>query len=267
MGLFFNAKENNRDKPTANNALEDYDFYCMTAKEKMLWFMAAAVVIFSLSYIFYHSVVFSAILGLLALFYPRIRTRKIIEKRKNELNLQFKDLLYSISSSLSAGKSIEMAFRDALRDLEVLYPDPDTSIIKEVQYIIRKIDVNETVESALADLARRSHIEDIENFADVMQTCKRTGGNMIEVIKNASNIINDKIEIKQEISTMLAERKFEQKVLNAFPVLIVLFLTFSAEDYIAPIFNTWAGRLSMTVSVILLGAAYFISKKIMDIKV
>jgi len=45
------------------------------------------------------------------------------EKRKSELNLQFKDLLYSISASLTAGKSVETAFKEALNDLCILYPD------------------------------------------------------------------------------------------------------------------------------------------------
>lgn len=254
-------------EPATGNTLEDYDVYVMPAKEKVVCILTAAAALFALSYVFYRSIAFSGIISLLALYYPKVKARKLIEKRKKELNLQFRDMLYSISSSLSAGKSVESAFRDVLKDLEVLYPNPDTIIIKEVQYIIRKLDLNETIESALYDLARRTHLEDIENFAEVFQTCKRTGGNIVEVIRNAANLINDKIEIKQEISTMLSERKLEQKILNAFPIFIVVMMSISSEDYIAPIFNTVAGRLAMTVSVILLIVAYFISKKIMDIKV
>lgn len=254
-------------EPVTGNALEDYDVYIMSAKEKVICILTAAAVLFALSYIFYRSLIFSGIISLLALYYPKVKTKKLVEKRKKELNLQFKDMLYSISSSLSAGKSVESAFRDVLKDLEVLYPNPETSIIKEARYIIRKLDLNETIESALYDLARRTHLEDIENFAEVFQTCKRTGGNIVEVIRNAANLINDKIEIKQEISTMLAERKLEQRILNAFPIFIVVMMSISSEDYIAPIFNTVAGRLAMTVSVILLIIAYFVSRKIMDIKV
>lgn len=187
--------------------------------------------------------------------------------RKNELNIQFKDMLYSLSSSLSAGKSIELAFKDVLKDLSIMYPDPDASIIKEAGYIARKIDMNETVESALCDFARRAHSEDIDSFVDVFRTCKRMGGNMVEIIRNTSNIINDKIEIKQEINTILAERRFEQKVLNVLPILLILLLSLSAGDYMYPVFNTGTGRAVMSVAIILLIGAYFISKKITDIDV
>jgi tight adherence protein B len=196
-----------------------------------------------------------------------MKEKEIIKRRKNDLNLQFKDMLYSLSSSLSAGRSIETAFQSVLADLSILYGDNEASIIVEMECIINKIKLNETVESALIDFAERAHLEDIDNFVDVFQICKRTGGNIIEVLKNASNIINDKIEIKQEIDTLLAERRFEQKILNILPILMIILLSVSAGDYIAPVFNTVIGRLAMTLSVVLLLVAYLISKKIMDIRV
>jgi tight adherence protein B len=203
----------------------------------------------------------------LALLYPGIRTKNIIRKRRNELNLQFKDLLYSVSSSLSTGKSLESSFRDAARDLSIIYPDPETSIIVEIGCINRRLEMNGTVEAALVDFAARSRIDDIVNFADVICTCRRTGGNMAEVARNASNIINDKIEIRQEIEVLLAERKLEQKLLNVLPLGMVILLSWCAGDYIAPVYTTIAGRLAMTAAILLLGAAWFISKKISDIKI
>jgi tight adherence protein B len=132
---------------------------------------------------------------------------------------------------------------------------------------VKRIEMNDTIEAAVSDLARRAHIEDIDNFADVFHVCKRTGGNLVEVIKNTSNIINDKIEIRQEINIMLSERKFEQRLLNVLPVLMIILISISADDYIRPVFTTIYGRIVMCAAIVLLIAAYFISKKIMDIRV
>ncbi len=254
------------DEAVHSGGLAHYDVYVMTGREKLLYTLLAAAVIFAVGYVFYHSVL-CLFLCPLALFYPKIRTREIVEKRKADLNLQFKDMLHSLSSSLIAGKSVETAFKEVLKDLAIIYPRPDTHIILEMEYMIRKIEMNETVEAVLYDFARRANLEDILNFADVFYTCKRTGGNIVEVIRNTSNIINDKIEIRQEIDTLLAARRFEQKILSAMPIGLVLLLSMSAADYIAPIFNTIAGRAAMTVALALLTGAYFLSKKIMDIRV
>ena len=125
----------------------------MTGKEKIINIIFAAIIIFFIGFIFYRSIIISLLLCPLGLFYPRIKTKNIITKRKTELNLQFKDLLYSLASSMSAGKSIERAFREALKDLQVLYPSSNAYIIAEIEYIIRKLEMNETIESALSNFA------------------------------------------------------------------------------------------------------------------
>lgn len=249
------------------NKLYDYNVYNMRMHEKFLYIIAAASFIFAIACIFYRNITLSALLSVIGIAYPWFKTKDIIRKRKDELNIQFKDMLYSLSSSLTIGKSIETAFKDCLKDLAILYPDPQAFIISEVNYIIRKIELNETLESALSDFASRAHIEDVDNFVDVIYTCKRTGGNLIEVIKNTSNIINDKIEIKQEIGTILAQRKLEHRILNILPVILVLLLSITAKDYMEPVFKTLPGRIVMSLTVAILAIAYFISKKIMDIKI
>lgn len=258
---------NNSKSLEQKDVLIDYDVYVMKPLEKVLYVMAAAVVIFIIAFVFYHSIILSLLLTPFALFYPKMRTKEIIKKRKNELNLQFKDLLYSLSSSLIAGKSIESAFKEAIKDLSILYPSPETYIIQEVELIVRRIEMNETVESALEDLSKRSHLEDIENFFDVFQTCKRTGGNLVSVMRNTSNIINDKIEIKEEINTILSSKKFEQKILSIMPIFIIALLSATTDDYMAPVFNTPIGRIVMTIAMVVIAVGYFISVKIMDINV
>jgi tight adherence protein B len=254
-------------KSEKNLGLIDYDYYYMPWTDKVFYTFIASVVIFSIGYVFYRSFIISLLFSSIGLFYPGIKIKTIIKKRKGKLNLQFKDLLYSLASSMSAGKSVERAFFDAEKDLQVLYPDPETSINREIKYIIRKLDMNQTIEGALANLAKRAHLEDLDDFVDVFQTCKRAGGNLIEVIANTSKIINNKIEIKEEINNMIAAKKFEQKVLTIMPIFMLLLLSISASDYISPIFTTLVGKFIMTITIVLLLTAYFISKKIMDIKV
>jgi tight adherence protein B len=176
-------------------------------------------------------------------------------------------MLYSLSSSISAGKTVEAAFREVLKDLSVLYPEPSSFILVETRNILSRLDINESLESALCDFSRRAKLEDVDNFVSVFNICKRSGGNISEVIKNTSSIINDRIEVGQEVDTLLAERKFEQKILNIMPVLMILLLSISAPDYMSPVFTTAAGRLTMSAAVILLTAAWLISAKVSNIKI
>ena len=262
--MLFNGR---KDIVTYTGSLVDYDIYQMVFKEKLICILTALAVIFAMGYIFYKSIVLPLFLIPFAFLYPRFRTKEIISKRKTELNLQFREALYSLASSLSAGKSIETALRDAQRELSIQYPNADTYILIELEQINKRVEMNETIEEALADFAARSHLEDIVNFTDVFAICKRTGGNLVQVVKNAAEIISEKIEVKQEINLLLTEKRLEHKVLNLMPVLIVLLLSTSTEEFMAPVFSEPLGRAAMTFSLMLFTAAYFISKKIMDIEV
>jgi tight adherence protein B len=261
------VKENSVGAETKNNTLVDYGVYVMSKKEWLFNFCLAAGFLFFVAYVFYRNIFLSLLVIPLAFFYPRLKTKEIIAKRKKELSLQFKEALYALSSSLMAGRSVESAFKESLKDLALLYPDPQISIIQEFTYITRRIAMNETIEEVLTDFAQRAHLEDLDSFVDVFVISKRTGGNIVEIIKNTSVIIGDKLQIEQEIDTILAQRKLEQKILNIMPIAMLLLLTWTTEDYMEPVFTTLEGRFIMTVAVLLLGLAAYLSKKIMTIEV
>lgn len=265
MALFGKKKE--PEMVEREDGLIDYDVYVMSKSEKIFYTIAAAVVIFIVGMIFYHNIILSLILAVFSLKFPKIRRGQIIAKRKRELNTQFKDLLYSLSSSMVAGRSLETAFKDALRDMGVIYPSQNTPIMQEISYIIRLLDTNVTVEDAITQFAERAHIDDVESFADIVRICKRTGGNLIEVIKSTSDMIGDKIETKNEIETTITAKKFESRIMTVMPIFMVAILSAASPDYMAPVFNTIPGALVMTLAIFMFVISYFISEKIIDIEV
>ncbi len=247
--------------------LKDYDEYHMTLKAYLIYTAIALLALGGLTYVFYRSLWVWLLLSPLSLCFPRYRKKQLITKQKQELLLQFKEALYVIAASLTAGKSVEMAFRSALSDLRILYIDPETPIIRELEIIIRKMELNGTIEEALLNFSKRAHLEDVRSFADVFVTCKRRGGNMVEVIKNTSNTVADKIRTREEIETLITEKKFEQKVLNAMPIVMIFILNSSSPEFMAPVYTTAMGRMGMTMAVVLFALAYGASERIMRIEV
>ena len=265
MGLFNKNKE--PDMVEREDGLIDYDIYVLNKQEKILYTALAAGALFGVGYLFYHSIILSALLALLSVKFPKIMRGSIIKKRKRELNLQFKEMLYSLSSSLTAGRSVESGLKESLKDLRIMYPDENTYILQELAYIVRGIEMNETVEDMLDQFAERSHLEDVMNFADVFRTCNRMGGDIVQVIKSTSNTISDKIEVKMEIDTLMSGKKYEFLILMVVPVALILLLSLTAYDYMAPVFETTIGHIAMTVAVGIFGISYLIGQKFMDIDV
>jgi tight adherence protein B len=244
-----------------------YDVYEMTVSEMAVALVMAMGGLGLIGYIFYQHLAAAALLSLAGLYYPRIRRKELIEKRKALLQLQFKQALASLSSALGAGKSVETAFQEALIDLRLLYPDPRALIVKELETIHRRIDNGETIESALKDLSERSKLDDIQQFTEVFTTCKRTGGNLVHVIRRTASIIQEKLDIQQEIAVMMSQKRFESRVLSFAPVLVIAVLSFSSPDYMEPIYQGASGYLIMTAALLALIGCFAVTKIIMNIKV
>ncbi|WP_010273537.1 type II secretion system F family protein [Paenibacillus senegalensis] len=254
------------DEPSKDLAI-DYSTYELTWKMRGVSILLASAAMFVLGFIFYKSEWVALLFSAGGWVYPNIRARKLMEKRKDELSSQFRQMLSAVSSSLSAGKSVENAFTEAINDLLLLYPDPQTYMVMELQIINNKIRNGETIERALQDFSRRADLEEVHNFVDVFVTCKRAGGNLIDVIRRTATMIGEKIEMKQEIAVLIAQKKFESTILSFSPLLVIATLSFSSPDYMEPLYNGWIGPLIMTVCLLLLIGCNALSKKIMNIKV
>lgn len=244
-----------------------YDKYRMSPEEFILNLLLAMGFLFLVGMIFYDHWGIAAILSLLGFAWIPGRKKELAKRRKELVKLQFKDALYFLSVSLSAGKSFETALLDAQQAMEKVYPDKNALIIKELELINARIMMNTPVEQALEDFARRVQIEEIRNFADIFSISKRAGANLVEVIKNTSGMIREKIEVKQEIEDFIAEKKMEQKILSVMPFVMIYVIKATSSEFLDPLYNTAAGRLIMTAALLLVLAGHLIAKKIMDIEV
>lgn len=245
----------------------DYRTYQLTSREKIKYLVLASIFLFTVGIVFFSNFILGLLLASVALYYPKYKVRELIKKRKQELNLQFRDALYSLSTALNAGISLENSFRAALKDLNVIYHDEDTYILKELLLISRKLEINDSIESCLTDLAERSGLEDIHNFAETIVICKRCGGSLVEVIKNSSNIIREKIDICHEIEISLTKQKFEQKILNVMPVIFIGLMKFGGSGYMDPLYSSVKGYLIMSAALMIIAGSWVISQKILDIRV
>jgi tight adherence protein B len=245
---------------------KDYRKYRYKPLELIFYSSIGALAMGTIGWIFYQNFYIAAGTALLGLLYPRIKIKKLTEKHINILRLQFKDMLYYLGSSLSAGRSVESAFVQVYSSLKNLYSDGKSDIVREADIILKRLSINENIEDILKDFANRSGIEEIHHFADVFSVCKRSGGNLIEVVRTTSRMISERIEIKQEIETGLSGKKQEQRILTLSPVIMVIFVSKMSGEFMQPLFSTEVGRVVMTVSLLMIGIGIIISNRIMDIR-
>lgn len=261
----------------------NYRVYNMTKKEKILYFLLAFVVGAAVGYLFYGgigkdefdqpttltwilNITIPAVVGIIAgrLFVP-MREKSIIAKHQRELNRQFRDMLDALTTSLGAGKNVNDSFFGIYEDMKVQY-DADAFIVKELEVIISGIHNNVAIEDVLEDFGNRSGNDDIKSFANVFRISYRKGGNIKEIIRNTHSILSDKMEISEDIETLVTSNKLEQNIMVVMPILLIALIKMTSPDF-ARNFTTPTGIISTTVSLAIFVVAYFIGKSVLNIKI
>lgn len=261
----------------------NYKVYYMKPLEKVMYFAIAFIVGAAVGYLFYGgigkdefgdpttltwvlNVIISGTVGTIAgiAFIP-MRTEQIIDKQKRKLNTQFRDMLEALNTSLGAGKNVVDSFHSVYDDLKVQY-DEGTYILKELEVILSGMANNVDIEELLYDFGVRSGIEDIGSFANVFKICYRKGGNIKDTIRSTHSILSDKMEINEDIETVVTSNKTEQNIMIMMPIMLIAMIKMMSPDFAAN-FTTFTGILSTTVAIIMFVAAYFVGKAVLNIKV
>lgn len=260
----------------------NYKVYYMKPAEKLLYFLLAFAVGAAVGYLFYgglfkdvdgaattatwiSNILISGTVGIIAgkMFIP-LKTKSIIENQQRKLKMQFRDMLDALDTSLGAGKNVVDSFQAAYDDLKVQY-DENAYIVKELEIILSGIANNVDMEELLSDFGKRSGNDDIAGFANVFKICYRKGGNIKDTIRSTHAILSDKMEITEDIETIVTSNKTEQKIMIVMPILIIAMIKLLSPDFAAK-FATLSGVLATTVAIVMFVISYFVGKSILKIK-
>lgn len=245
----------------------NYSEYSLSEREKILFYCLGYAAAFCLVFLFYHSIILSALCGFLIIRIRPLYEKYLADKRLSRLSRQFRDLLYSLSASVSSGRQMPEALIEAADNLSVMYTD-DEPIMMELAAMKRgMLENNESDRTLLADFARRTGSEDIGNFVQVYITCRSMGGDLEKIITRTSDILADKMNIEREIRAITAQKKLEGRLIAIMPAAMLLMLNLLSPSYIAPLYSGLAGRLIMTGCLAAICWGVYMMEKISDIEI
>lgn len=192
--------------------------------------------------------------------------RRAVRKQQLLLRQQFKECIRVVTASLYSGYSVENAFQEAEKELIHLL-GVQADMCRELHVINQQMKLNMTVTELLCDLADRSGVEEILGFAQVFGYAKQNGSDFIRILKDTTRRISEKAELEQELQLMVASRQMEQKVMNVIPLGILFFVELTSPGFLDMMYAGGLGRTIMSICLVVYGAAYLISGKIVDFQI
>lgn len=200
----------------------------------------------------------------LFIFMRQQRARKIYQE-KEKLRKEFREMMISIGNSLSAGYSIENALKTAKSDIE-LYQE-HSMLAKELQLLINRLKMNESVDKLLLDMADQVELQEFYQFAQVISIAKKSGGNLIEITENTIEHLGQAIQTKEEIHTMIAAKQMEKKIMSVMPYFILLYVRIANPGYFDVLYQSFAGVLVATISLLCLWIADVWAERVTEIEI
>ena len=125
-------------------------------------------------------------------------------------------------------------------------------ITREFSYLASQLKMNRTVEALLSSFAKRSGLDEVEKFSVNFTVSKRSRGELASVVHHVVHVISDRIQVREEILTMTAEKQFEQRIMNLMPYLIVLYVDLSSPGFFSQMYETAVGRVVMTGCLVII---------------
>lgn len=229
--------------------------------------MAAGVVISAgAAFLFYRSVWALTAGGILIPLYVKRKRDKWIRERKQRLQRQFISGMQIVSGLLTAGYSVENAWKKAQQDLDRLY-GADAEFCRKMKRMNQRLEMNEQLDRILYDFALESGVEDIYNFAEIFCYVKRSGGNLTEIIRTTVDRMQEKAAIMEEIENVVTSKKMEQKMMNLLLPGILLFVTVSSPAYVSALYHNVPGVLVMSICLAGYTGCFIWSERLTDIAV
>ncbi len=196
-------------------------------------------------------------------FLPRAYVNSQKTKRLQSFNDQLPDMLSLMVNGLRAGYSPVQAMEAVAKELP-------TPISDEFRRVVREMALGLPMPEALNNLLRRIPSEDLDFIITAMNIQREVGGDLSEILDIIAFTIRERIRIKREIQTLVAQVLYSGRILAIMPIALALFLWFVNRSYMEQFFlpgNRMCGIPILVTGGLMIVAGYFAMNKVADIEI
>ena len=191
------------------------------------------------------------VLGLLGFVIPMIFVRVHQNQRRAKFVRQLADALMLLTNSLRSGYGF-------VKGLELVAKEMSDPISKELNRMLREVNLGATVEDALANLGRRVNSPDLDIVIGAYLVQKDVGGNLTEIMEKVAETIRERLRIQGDVRVLTTQGKLSGLIVGLLPFAVFFILFVCAPDYFRTMFGpplAHIGHLNVPYGVLMLTGA------------
>jgi len=191
---------------------------------------------------------------------PRYLLNYLRKKRRETFNLQLVETLVNMSNALKAGFSITQTF-------EAVVKEGQKPIAQEFDVLLKQTRVGVSFSDALEHMDERVKSDDLTLVVAAIETARRTGGNLTEILENISHTIRERMRIELRIKTLTAQGRLQGIVAACMPAIMGGILLLMKPELMLPFLHSTVGVMVIAIVILLIIAGWLVIKKIIDIDI
>lgn len=192
----------------------------------------------------------------------RLGLRKGSLRKQQELRLQLKDYLLSVSGLMRSGYALENALQLAVSESETMY-GAEALMVREGKWMSSELKLRQPVMQVLGSFAGRCRLPEAEELVRLLEVARREGSGKLEVIRELAEAMESREMLRREIDTLLAGQRLEYRIMCLVPAGILLYLRLCTPELAAGLF-TPGGRLFMSLALAVYLAAFLLGERILE---
>jgi tight adherence protein B len=181
-------------------------------------------------------------------------------KRMAKFDAQLPEALDLIARSLQTG----LAFMAALTMVSDEFSAP---LGEQFRLLNTEISYGASLNDAFNNMVERTPSEDLRYFVIAMLVQRETGGNLAELTGNISQLIRDRLELRNKIQTLTAEGRLSALILTAMPFMLGGAMALLNPEYISLLWTDPAGLKITYGMLIMIGIGNLVMRKMVKIKI
>jgi tight adherence protein B len=197
----------------------------------------------------------AAVVGLVA---PLGWLRFRVNQRRGAFEQGLPEALDRVTGALRAGYGLEYGF-----DLVAREGSPPCA--EEFGQILQELTLGGDLEEALARLIQRVDSEDARLLATAVAVQRRTGGNLIEVLGQMSQMLRERERLRRDVRVITTAPRVSGYVVALLPLLTTIAMYMTSKYYIDTLLSEPLGRVAAAVGFGLVLVGLYLNHRIAQV--
>lgn len=156
-------------------------------------------------------------------------------RRMKQFTDQLGDAIAMMSNAIKSGFTFQQA-------MDIVAKEIKGPISEEFVRALNEIQLGVTLEEALEGICQRVKDDDFEMVAMSVVIQRQVGGNLSQILDTVGETIRDRIKLKGEIKSLIAEGVISGWTIALLPVIVGLFCNAMNPDYFKGMLDTDFGK-------------------------